>query len=179
MKHFDKIKDILAEVDPGRPVVQVILSGSNNLRIREYPWSPNLQEDSFHKSMVNQFTRRDRVISGDNKGYSIDVTNTVDAIRAHVVYNFIHVFTEACPNKEPRRTSLYKSIVALTRQLNNRYDEHNLDALSLMFDIYEYYWSTTKEVSLNNETNSVHRKNIYHLINILEQKHGRKENSNR
>jgi hypothetical protein len=86
------------------------------------------------------------------------------------------VVSESCPNKEPRRTSLYKNINSLVRAINH--SSASTEALALMFDIYEYYTSVTKELSLKNESNSVHRKNIYYLINALEQKHGRKTNGN-
>jgi hypothetical protein len=178
MKHFDKIRDILSSLDLGRPEVTVALVNAYNIRIKEYNWSPNLPENSFHESMVNSFARRNRIDHGENKGYAIDVTTTLEAIRQHVTYNFIAIFMEACPNKEPRRTALYKDILAISRRLQHNYNSDKEEALSLVFDIYDYYWSVTRQFTLNDAVNKVHQKNIYHLLNILEQKHGRKENSN-
>ena len=178
MKHFDKIGDILSSLDLGKPEVVVALVNAYNIRIKEHNWSPNLPENSFHESMINSFARRNRKDHGENKGYVIDVTMTLEAIRQHVVYNFMAIFMEACPNKEPRRTALYKDILAISRRLQHNYNKEKEEALSLVFDISEYYWSVTRQFPLNDVVNKVHQKNIYHLLNILEQKHGRKENSN-
>lgn len=174
MKHFDTIKEILGTLDPGQPVVTIKLNGTTNLRLVEKSWSANIVSGSFYNDLINEFSRRKIVPTGPDRGYVVDVDNTLSNIKDHVVSSMIKIYSDSCPSKEPRRTKLYKQIYSLVRSAN-RSDKTEL--LSFMFDIAQYNDSVTRELPLRNSANDVHRKNIYKLFEIMENKHGSKESS--
>lgn len=173
MKHFDVITDILNTVDPGQPVVTIKLNGTSNLRLVENSWVAKINESSFHHDLAKDFSKRKMVSNGADKGYVIDLEHTLSNIKDHVVSSMLKIYSDSCPNKEPRRTKLYRQIYSLVRSAN-RHDKTEL--LSFMFDIAQYNDSVTREVPLTNVVNQVHRKNIHKLFEIMESKHGSEKN---
>lgn len=175
MKHFEIINKLLNTVDIGEHIVSIKLNSSNNnIRLVHTKWSANVDGDSFHASLVNQFCHRTLVAHGPDKGYRIDVENTISNIKDSVLNNMMQIFKQSCPNKDPRRTKLYKSVLHLVK-VAHRSDK--VDLLNFMFDIAQYHYSVTKEVSLSDPSNKSHKNNIFKLFEIMENKHGSKTNS--
>ena len=175
MKHFEIINKLLNTVDVGEHKLIIKLnSGSNNIRLVHTKWSANIGDDSFHASLVNQFCHRKLLTHGPDKGYSIDIENTISNIKDSVLGTIMQIYKESCPSKDPRRTKLYKNILSLVRSAGR---PDKLDLLNFMFDIAQYYHSVTKEVPLFDPSNKTHKNNIFKLFEIMENKHGSKTNS--
>jgi hypothetical protein len=174
VRHFDIITDILSTVNVGQPVLTIKLNGTSNLRVIENSWSANITERSFHHDLAKDFAKRKMVVNDSDKGYAIDLDSTLSNIKDHVLGSILKIYSDSCPNKEPRRTKLYRQIYSLVRSAN-RPDKTEL--LNFMFDIAQYADSVTREFLLTNPSNEVHRKNIYKLFEIMESKHGSKESS--
>lgn len=176
MRHLNTIRTILNSLDVGEPVVEIRLRNKTSIQTIEKSWTPDLVGDSFHETLIKQNTRR-TTTSGPSRRYVVDVTGSISNIRSVVFGNVMGIFSESCPNKSPRRTKLHKDLSLLIRSLHRSEDDS--DVVNLVFDIVQYYDSVTKEYTLKDTKNSVHRSNIYQLLNILEQKHGsNKEISN-
>lgn len=171
MMHEETIMSMLKQLDPGEPVVKIRLQGARSLKVEQLAWAPNLPGDSFHEFLINSHTTRHLIFGGPHKGYVIDERGSWSNIRSSVISDFSKVLSDAIPNKNPRRTDIFKKVHNLLR---NRI---NTELLNFIFDVSQYHWSVTKEVSLKHESNDVHRKNIYHLIKLLEQRHGSKKSS--
>lgn len=178
MNHVDTLRAILNSVSPGEPVFTLRLSGPANIRTVESPWSANVSGNSFHELLVKNYARRTLALDHSNKKvYTIDVNNSISSIKESIGPQVMDIFMKVCPNTNPRRTKLFKDVQNMIRRLHTKDDNHPL--LNFAFDIVQYYDSVTKEFSIKDRQNDVHRKNMYQLFNIMEQKHGSKENGNK
>lgn len=168
MKFFERVKSVTESVDAGEPILTLKLGPNKRaIRVESKPWSPQV-EDSFIGNLVKANIRRDGSFFGEQLGYTIDASATASSIRDSVISDFSRVYTTCSFNKEPTRTNSFKQLKVLLRTANR-----NDDIFEDLFKIYEYYESVTQNVSIKNENNEVHRKNILHLIDVLGKKHGR------
>ena len=176
MNNFNKIKEIIQSLDPGEPVQVIKISNKNNIRVIEKSWTPGLTGDSLHEKLVNSYaTRKIRIIDGQ-ASYVVDTDTIISNIKAFMGSEIVEVFRLVYPGSNAKRSNLYKSIFDISRKIKN--SDNDSAALNFSFDVLQYYYSVTKELSIKDTANDVHRKNIYQLFNILEQKHGSKANSN-
>ena len=168
MKFFERVKAVTDNVDAGEPTLTLKLGiGKSSIRVDSKPWSPQV-EDSFIGNLVKANIRRNGSFFGEQLGYTIDASATACSIKDSVVSDFSRVYTSCSFNKEPTRTNSFKQLKGLLRIAHR-----NDDIFEDIFKIYEYYESVTQSVSIKNENNEVHRKNILHLIDVLGKKHGR------
>jgi hypothetical protein len=168
MKFFERIKSVTESVDAGEPTLTLSLGhNKSSIRVDSKPWSPQV-EDSFIGNLVKANIRRNGSFFGEQLGYTIDASATAGSIRDSIISDFSRVYTSCSFNKEPTRTNSFKQLKVLLR-MAHRNDEIFED----IFKLYEYYESVTQNVSIKNENNEVHRKNILHLIDVLGKKHGR------
>jgi hypothetical protein len=171
MSHSDKIKSVLSQIDPGKPILRVRISHDKTaLRSSEIgSWQPNIGGDSFHEKLVKEFVRRKIQNSYSPKGYVIDVDVTLSNINSHMTNEVLPLYSKVCFNSSPRRTKLYKQLILTLKKLNRGQNEN---LLNFIFDVVQYADSASRENSLTHPDNIVHRKNILKLFEIMEKKHG-------
>lgn len=173
MNHSEKIKDILADVNPGLSVLKIRLSNNKtSLRSSEFgDWKPDVGGDSFHENLVKQFAKRKMINSYSDKGYAVDVETTLRDINNYIINQALPLYSTVCLNSNPRRTKLYRQIFFTLKKAGR---DQNDSLLNFLFDVTQYAESVSKDIPITHQDNAVHRKNILKLFEIMEQKHGSK-----
>lgn len=168
MSYVDKINSVVDALDLGKPIFNVQLRGKN-IRVNDQEWNPHFDMSNFVESSVKSNIYRYRMFDSNKKEYYVKKDDLVDSIISEHIDSIISIFTECSPYDQPRRTNIYKDFVEVVR--GNKNNEKFRDAI---FNIVEYYFNSTQTDSIRHPNNDVHRKNIYHLLCLMEKSYGKK-----
>lgn len=165
MSYAERIKTVVDNLDLKKPVFHLTVT-RNRIETEEDRWDPDLDEDDVLSFYINRYTRRkyDTV----EKTYYVDSSMAIKGLEDEMYRNSIDMFMKTSPNKEPRRTNIYRSFCNMLEE--NIYKQEFKDSL---FNIYEYFWSNTRDKQITHKENSVHRTNIYNLLCLMEKSYGK------
>jgi len=170
MSYLDRTRTVVDSLDMGKPIFKVIVR-DNRLLVKEESWHPNLDDSNLVNKLVNRHA--DRLFNRESKHFYIDFSSLMQSIDSEMLSDMLDIFIACSPYDAPRRTNVYKSF----RDIVGR-EKRNLEFKKSMFDIFEYYTTTTVTDSISKSENDVHRKNIYHLLCLMEKSYGKNAKSN-
>jgi len=163
MSYAERIKTIVNGLDLKKPIFNLNVL-QNRIELEEESWHPDLDDNDVISFYVNRYTRR----QFSDRKYSVDHTIAVKALEEDLYSCAVDMFTKTSPNKEPRRTNLYRSYCEIVR--DNLYKQEFKDSI---FNIYEYFWNSTRDKQITHRDNDVHRTNIYNLLCLMEKSYGK------
>lgn len=166
MSYLDKINNVVDGIDLGKPIFTVRFK-NNDISLDEGNWGLNLDKDNFIKILIHKYI--ERRFDKATKKYCTNTADAIKEIEREVIRKMIDIFIECSPNAKPRRTNAFRNFVYVIEQNKSVQEFKNS-----IFDIYEYYLNSTLTETINHTNNDVHRKNIYHLLCLMEKSYGKK-----
>ena len=166
MSYVERVKDIVNNLDLGTPMFDMNIT-KYHLTLKPTKGPINLDNNKFIESVIDMLFMVEYSVS--DKKYTVDTDKLVHDIGLYVINSIKDVFIKCSPNKQPTRTNAYKNFIKILT--DNRNNPEFVDAI---FNIYEYYADNTLTESIQHKNNDVHRKNIYHLLCLMEKSYGKK-----
>lgn len=168
MSYVDKISNIVDKLDMGEPVFKLRIR-SKYISADEKEWNPNFNTNNFTEACIDFNIKRYRMFDSSRKEYYVNKDELINSIIKECVDSIILVFSECSPYDQPRRTNVYKDFIEVVKSNKNNESFRNA-----IFDIQEYYFNSALTDSITHPSNDVHRKNIYHLLCLMEKSYGKK-----
>jgi hypothetical protein len=167
-----QVIDILNQIDPGQPVGKLKLLG-RSIAFKITEPQINLPDDKFVNHLINANFTRNIVSYGtkEYRGIFIDTSSTLSKIKTQIIDDFLNLVINIMPNKEPRRTSLFKACKIIRKKAKR--EDFDGDLFDKVFGLSDYYYSVTRDVPISSPQNEVHRKNLLYILKSLEQKYGK------
>lgn len=171
LDYKQKINKILDGINPGNAKFTLFVS-DRYIKPNDGDWESGITEEGFLADQVK--SRIVRHFNPKSKKWMIDRGRTISKIEHSILGDAHRMFMRCSPNMAPRRTKAYKNF----RKVVN--ETKDVEFVNSIFDITEYCETVTKTDSIQHTSNSVHRKNIYQLLCLMEKNYGskREENSN-
>lgn len=170
MSYVDRVKTAIDSLDLGEPIFKTSVR-ENAIMVTEQAWKSDLDNSDLVNYMVNRYGTR--VYDPKKKEFYIDMIYLLKSIDHHIFNNVLDMFVQCSHYNSPRRTNAYKGF----RDTVDR-NKSNEEFKKQIFDIYEYYINSTSTDPIKHPDNDVHRKNIYHLLCLMEKSYGKNGKSN-
>ena len=170
MSYIEEITKVLDAIEIEPAIFKVEVSKSY-ISLQRPDVKYKLDLDTFYGSLLDS-TGIIKNFSSIEKEFQIDYESTCVQALNDVLYGIRYVFNKCSPAKEVRRTKAYKIFNSILSDNRN-----NEEFITNIFNIYEYYLHSTKEYTITNNINDVHRKNIFQLLCLMEKKYGKKNNN--
>ncbi len=170
MTYQDNIEAVINSIKFEKPIFDVLVSDTE-LEAKPKSWRANLDESSMINRYVNRFAIR--TYNGHTKKFIIHTAELIEDVNRDLVADIINIFLNCSPYDMPRRTKAYKAFRKVVAE-----NTKNIKFLDSIFNISEYYTNNTTTGSIQNKDDGVHRKNIYHLLCLMEKSYGKTEKTN-